>query len=133
MQLFSVHLRRHGLDPDRDLVLVKEGFSWPAFFLPLLFALWHRLWLMAAAVGAVLLAFAGLDRLLAPDPLSAAAVSVGFSTVAGLLANDLLRRRLDRRGFAFEDVVSGRDRDEALRRFLDNAPELAADMADEQR
>lgn len=133
MQLFSVHLRRHGLDPDRDLVLVKEGFSWPAFFVPLLFALWHRLWLMAAVVGAALLAFAGLDLLLAPDPLSAAAVSVGFSVVAGLLANDLLRRELDRRGFALENVVSGKDGDEALRRFLDNSPAFAADMADEHR
>lgn len=133
MQLFSVHLRRHGLDPDRDLVLVKEGFSWPAFFVPLLFALWHRLWLMASVVGAALLVLAGLEHLLAPDPLSATAVSVGFSAVAGLLANDLLRRELDRRGFAFEDVVSGKDRDEALRRFLDNSPALAADMADEHR
>ncbi|MBI2584926.1 MAG: DUF2628 domain-containing protein, partial [Rhodospirillales bacterium] len=36
MRLYSVHLRRHGLDPDRDLVLVKEGFSWPAFLLSFL-------------------------------------------------------------------------------------------------
>ena len=36
MRLYSVHLRRHGLDPDRDIVLVKEGFSWPAFFITVL-------------------------------------------------------------------------------------------------
>ena len=28
----SFHIRHSGLDPDRDVVLVKEGFSWPAFF-----------------------------------------------------------------------------------------------------
>ena len=50
MNVYTVHLRRHGLDPDRDLLVVKEGFSWPAFFLSFLWALWHRLWVPAAGV-----------------------------------------------------------------------------------
>ena len=50
MNTYTVHLRRHGLDPERDVVLVKEGFSWPAFFLSFLWALWHQLWLAAALI-----------------------------------------------------------------------------------
>ena len=50
MRLYSVHLRRHGLDPDRDSVLGKEGFSWPALLFSFLWALRHRLWLAAVAI-----------------------------------------------------------------------------------
>ena len=44
MKIYSVHDRPGSLAPDRDVVLVKEGFCWPAFFLTALWALWHRLW-----------------------------------------------------------------------------------------
>ena len=53
MRLYSVHLRRHGLDPDRDIVLVKEGFSWPALLFSFLWALRHQLWLAAQPLSGV--------------------------------------------------------------------------------
>ena len=41
-RLYTVHL----LDDASDdgLVLVKEGFSWPAFFVAVPWALFHRMW-----------------------------------------------------------------------------------------
>ena len=56
MRIFTVHLRRHGLDPDHDLIVVKEGFSWPAFFLTGFWALCQRLWLAAALMFAAVAA-----------------------------------------------------------------------------
>ena len=44
MRVYTVHMRRPALDPDADFRLVKEGFSWPAFFFSFLWALWSRLW-----------------------------------------------------------------------------------------
>jgi len=128
MRLYSVHLRRHGLDPDRDIVLVKEGFSWPAFFLSVLWAFWHRLWLASAAIFLAVVALNGAIYWLRPDVLSQAVLSLGLGVIIGTLGNDLRRRKLTRRGFAFAGAVSGDDPDQALRRFLDNQPALATDL-----
>ncbi len=130
MRIYTVHVRRHGLDPDRDLVLVKEGFSWPAFFFGGVWALAHRLWWVAIILFAVVLAVEAGLMALAIDSVSAFAVSLGLALVIGGLANDLRRRVLDRRGFAFAGVVAGDNRDHALRRYLESAPELARDLGD---
>ncbi len=128
MRLYSVHLRRHGLDPDRDIVLVKEGFSWPAFFFSFLWALWHRLWLATAAIFLAVTTLSLAIYWLRPDGLSQVALSLGIGVLIGYLGNDLRRRKLTRQGFAFAAVVSGGDPDKALRRYLDGEPALAIDL-----
>ena len=55
MRVYTVHLRRHGLMPERDLVLVREGFSWWAFLFTSLWALWHRMWWEALGLFAIVL------------------------------------------------------------------------------
>ena len=128
MNLYAVHLRRHGLDPDLDVVLVKEGFSWPAFLLSFLWALWRRLWLAAAlfltALGAVNLGI----YLFRPDPVSQGILSLGLAVIFGYVANDLRQHKLADQGFALAAVVNGKDSDQAYRRFLDHEPALAADL-----
>ncbi len=128
MRFYSVHVRRHGLDPDRDLVLVKEGFSWPAFFLAFIWALWHRLWLAAAVILAAQAALSVAVVISGADRVSEVALSLGLSAVVGYLANDLRRRKLAKQGFAFAGVVVADDVDSALRRFLDGEPALASDI-----
>ena len=128
MKFYSAHIRRHGLNPDRDLVLVKEGFSWPAFMFSILWALWHRLWL---AAGVILLASGGLNLLawaIRPDLATQAALSLGVGVIIGYIGNDLRRSKLTRQGFALGGVVAGKGGDEALRRYLDENPQLAQDL-----
>lgn len=128
MNLYCVYLRRHGLNPDKDLVLVKEGFSWPAFFLSFLWALWHRLWLAAAVflgIQAVVSVFIVMYR---PDPFTQSVVSLGLAVLFGFIANDFRQSKLAEEGFVCTDVVSGGDGDQALCRFLDKEPALAQDL-----
>lgn len=129
MRLYTVHVRRHGPDADSDLVLIKEGFCWPAFFLGPLWALWHRLWLAALVLLVANLALIGVGMLLRLDGLSQGAVSVGFAAIVGFVANDLRRRRLERRHFTLAAVVSAAGREAAEWRFLDGEPELAAELS----
>ncbi len=129
MRLYTVHLRRHGPDADSDLVLIKEGFCWPAFFLGPLWVLWHRLWLAALVLLLSGVALGGTALVLRLDGLSQGAVSVGFAAIVGFVANDLRRRRLERRHFTRAGVVSGAGREAAERRFLDGEPELAAELS----
>jgi hypothetical protein len=128
MRLYSVHIRRPLLDPDRDICLVKEGFSWPAFLFSMLWALWCRLWLAAAGIFAAEIALSGLLLLLGADEVTQAAISVGFAVLLGVVGNDIKRWTLFRRGYLQVAVVTGEDRDAAERRFWDQRPSLAADL-----
>lgn len=50
MRVYTVHVRTPAERLDRDIHLVKEGFSWPAFFFSAVWALWVRLWLVAVVL-----------------------------------------------------------------------------------
>ena len=126
MRLYSVYLRDHGRDPARDLMFVKEGFSWPAFAFTFLWALASRMWWEAMALFAVVaLAGWGVAQFGLSEGFEAA-TSLGLACAIGLVGNDLRRAALDRRGFQEVAVVSGRNADEAMRRFLDDADVSAA-------
>ena len=122
-------MRHGGLDPDRDVVLVKEGFSWPAFFFSVPWALLRRLWLVAFVFAASVAGAEAFAHLAGLDPTTRMALTLGLSVVFGWLGNDLRRRKLEREGFVFRGVVSGENRDGALKRFLDGAPDLARELA----
>jgi len=128
MHVYTVHVRRHALDPDRDIVLVKEGFSWPAFFLGSLWAFRHRLWLAAAVLLAALFAVGAGLNFSGADPLTQLVVAVAYGAVVGTVANDLRRWKLDRDGFAAAGVATGIDRESALGRYLDSDPALASEL-----
>jgi len=128
MRFYSVHLRRHGLDPDRDVVVVKEGFAWPAFLFTTLWALWHRLWLAAAAIVLAQALAAAVVHAVGADAVSGFVISLALAAVVGVVANDARRRKLDAQGYELAGVVSGDNGDMALRRFLDGQPALARDL-----
>jgi len=129
MRFYTAHVRHGGLDPDRDVVLVKEGFSWPAFFFSVPWALLRRLWLAALALAAAIAAMEALARLVGLDPATRMALALGLSAGFGWLGNDLRRRKLEREGFVFRGAVAGENLDAALKRFLDAAPDLARELA----
>ncbi len=131
MRIYSVHIRRGGLDPDRDIVLVKEGFSWPAALFAPLWALWRGLWASAVVI---LLSIGGVIALttgLGMGSITAGWVLIGFMVVTGFLANDLCRGSLARRGFVLLDIVAAPNRDGAEHRFFDRNPAIATDVANE--
>jgi hypothetical protein len=129
MKVFTVHTRRGGLDPDRGVVLVKEGFSWPAFFFSLIWALWCRMWLVALGIFLIELAANGMLAVLGADPPTQAALSLGLAAVLGVVGNDLKRWTLARRGYFESDVVAAPDGDAAESRFFDGRPDIVAELA----
>lgn len=117
MAFFTAHYRRSAADQP-DVVLVKEGFCWPAFLVPPLWLLARRLWLglivylLGASAAAALAELAGLG------PVSAGAASFAFGLWVGLVANDWRRAKLDRLGYRELGVVAGDDLDEAEERLF---------------
>jgi hypothetical protein len=98
------------------VAFVRDGFSWLAFLFPLVWLLWHRMWLVLVLwIAVVVLVEWGASLLGAPAPLVAA---LAIAAVVGFEANDLRRWTLERRGWRCAGVVVGSDRSTCERRFF---------------
>ena len=118
MRIYSVHIRRHGLDVDRDVALVKEGFSWPAFLFNIFWALWHRHWLAAAVLFAMPLALAIVIKVIGLAPAGQTILILGWLVMVGMMANDVRRHYLDCGGFVEDGIAAGKTTDDALYSYL---------------
>jgi len=127
-RIFTIHLRRHGLDPARDIVLLAESFSWPAFIFTGLWALWHRMWWVALGLIAGVGALNFFASRLFTDPVSAGVIGFGFALLAGILGHDLRRWTLERQGFELSGLVAASDQDEALLKYLDGDDVLSDEI-----
>ncbi len=122
MVTYTVH-ERNNEEPDiaaraEKIVFVKEGFAWLALVFPLVWLLYHRLWIVLAGfVVIVALLEVGVMSLGLNEAVAVAA-TFALSGLFALQANDLRRWSLDRKGFAFVDLVSGRDRSECEQKFF---------------
>ena len=117
MTTFTLHLPRDARPGDTaaldEAELVKDAFSWGAFFFTFLWFFAHRLWLAGLAVLAILFAFGAVLNLLDVHPLAATLAQALLQALIGLEANSLRRWTLSRRGRPMVDVVTATDRDEA--------------------
>ena len=121
-RLYTVHERAAPAGADPDVVLVREGFSWPAaVFAPLWLAL-HGLWLASAAYLGLVLLLAGAEAALGLAEPVLAAAGLGLALLVGYLGPEAWRLSLARRGYGLTAVVGGRNRDEAERRLFVDWP-----------
>ncbi|MEX2450854.1 MAG: DUF2628 domain-containing protein [Rhodospirillales bacterium] len=130
MRLYTIHIlgfeHKARRDPDRNLVLVKEGFSWPAFLFSGLWALWNRMWLWGAVLIAANIAVGFGLKALGGDPTVHGLITFGVALIIGFIGNDLRRRSLSYKGYREFGVVAGGDMIEAERRFFDHCPHWVA-------
>jgi len=126
MTIYTAHYRRSAADQP-DVVLVKEGFCWPAFLIPPVWLLARRLWLgvLIYVLGAS--GIAAASELAGVGEVAATAASLAFGFWVGLIGNDWRRAKLDRLGYRELGVVAGADLDDAEERlFRAHAARLAA-------
>jgi hypothetical protein len=121
MRYYSVHAPLgEPVSPER-FVFVKDGFSWPAFFVPILWILWHRLWLALVWYVVFVLGVAWIGRLVSEDVASIVAV-LGTLLLA-LEANNIRRIALENRDREEIGASFGKNISEADARFFAAGPE----------
>ncbi len=107
--------------PD-DVVFLKQGFSWPAFLFSVPWCLWHRLWIAAIIIAALVILFVSLF-----DGTMALILMLAMLLALGFCAGELRRGALLAKGFNEHMVVSASNREEAeLRYFLAAAEDVSA-------
>ena len=115
MRVYTVHAPSADPDAAEHAVFVKEGLSWPALIVPILWILWHRLWLTLLGWIIFLLVVAWAGRLL--DDRAATALAIIGQVLFALEANNIRRASLARRGWRDIGESFGRNRAEAEIRF----------------
>jgi hypothetical protein len=100
------------------LQFVKEGFSWPAFFLPALWLIYCRMWIeliLFVVIFGTLQWALGLDK---PGHDVLGWILVALFALFAFEANDLRGAALERRGYRLIGVAEGRGRSEAELSFF---------------
>jgi hypothetical protein len=111
-----------------DVVFVREGFSWWAFALPLLWLAAKGMWVvLIIAVSAQLLIWAVAEALGFGEAMRLI-FGLAINIIMGFEANDLLRWTYARRGYEEVGLVQGGDLEEAEIRFFNEA-DLPAQVA----
>jgi hypothetical protein len=100
------------------LAFVKEGFSWPALFVPALWLLYYRMWIEFIILVLIYVALQVAFGTGAQGQTLAVWASLAVGVLFAFEANDLRAASLERRGYRLAGVASGRDRTEAERSFF---------------
>jgi len=120
MKLFNIYLKKSDSQTIEDLVVIKDGFSFPAFWFSIFWFLQHRMWKECfglVLVNAVLIFalnkgwFGSLDML---------TIELGLLLIAGLNANYWYEQHLMTQKYQFVGCVFGENKDEAKLRFISN-------------
>jgi hypothetical protein len=98
---------------DSNAVVLKEGFSWWAFFFGPLWFLWHGMWASAILVVLLFYGVSYLTDYLNVVPPLAAVPALGLNVLVGLNARDWRRMVLTRRGYRFAGVVVADSQEQA--------------------
>ena len=108
----------------RDVEIVRDGFRWLAFLVPIFWFAFHRMWretLAVVAVGAALAAFPAFGIL----PALAGALAFAVALLAGMEAANLRIAGLRRTGWQEVAALDARSEADAEIRYFGNLPEIA--------
>ena len=115
MRFFTIHERPGS---GGDVIAVGSGFAWLAFFVPLLWLLWHRLWLgLAGYILFSILLGVALELGGIAEP-AAMLIGLAVSFLVGAMAADYRRWTLGRRGWRPVAVVMATGAAEAEERYI---------------
>ena len=101
------------------MVVIKEGFCWPAFFFSIFWTLWHRLWIVTLGLVAANLVISVLVFRIGTNEAVTIVVSFSIALMLGFMGNDFLRSKLRKHGYTERSLVMGRTAEAAVRRYLE--------------
>ncbi len=118
MKTFTVHMPPDlaGDAAAERTVFVKDGFCWPALFMPVLWLLWHRLWLVLVAYFVAVAAITFIE-IVAGEGASII-ILIAFAFYFAAEANNTRRWSLSRRRWTPAGESFGHDRGEAEIRYF---------------
>jgi hypothetical protein len=118
MKLYNALVKKNKSGKIEDFILLKEGFSFPAFIFSELWFLYHRMWREALALIIINCAFVYLGKIY--SDFDQFFLEISFLTIIALNANYWLCETLLRKNYEFAGLVFGNNLDDAKLRFISN-------------
>lgn len=119
MKVFTVHEPPDaGGNRLERIAFVKEGFCWPALFVPAIWLIWRRMWWVLLGWLALAVAIGMTGELVPEAEFTVGVVSLVFTFWFALEANALRRWSLGRKGWRMVDIAAGADRESAEQSFF---------------
>ena len=126
MTVFTVHLQDSSTD--YNLILIKDGFSFPGAFFGFIWALVVGAWELGLALLVFQLALSAVLPSVIEHAAALGVAQFGVAVMVGFIANEGRRMALSRRGFEEIGVVTGHNKLDAERRFLDAHPYITTQL-----
>jgi len=119
MTVYTVHLKPEATLSSQKPIFLREGFNFAAFLVPVVWALYRRLWFIAVLLAGweVMLMFVVRSTII--DTPGILVLNIGMHVIVGFAANDWLRSRLSKKGYVFSDVAIADSRLRAQQRYFD--------------
>jgi hypothetical protein len=108
-------------------VMVKEGFSWPAFLIALPWLIWHRMWIVLLLYVALALGLVALSEFAQLPDQAMTVASLVIALVLGFEGNGLLRWTLARRGYEEVGEVAAATSQAAEMRYFERRQQRSLD------
>lgn len=118
MRTYTVHELAGAPADGKGIVLVREGFSWPAVFFNIFWLLYKRLWVAAALYCALALVVVTVARSMGVGEELISVFSLVLQGFLGVAAHDIERWTLARNGYREISVATGVDLQDAERDFF---------------
>ncbi|MEF3367518.1 DUF2628 domain-containing protein [Methylocystis sp. 9N] len=125
MALFTIHfppVAAGQRPPAEKIVFIRDGFSWPAFFLGPIWLAWRRAWLAAALWTLLLVAIALIAWKLRISRDALSWLTLALGVWFGFEGGRVVAWNLARRGYVEGDLVVGEDAEEAEAVFFNRWP-----------
>ncbi len=118
MKLYSAFTKENREGKIEDVILLKDGFSYPAFFFSGLWFLYHKMWQEFFALLLINFAFILLGGI--SSSFDRIFLEIAFIFIIALNANYWRADKLRKSGYNFVGLVFGNNPAEAKLRFANN-------------
>ena len=117
MKIYLVHISSKRNELKQLPIILRDGFSFPAFLFTAVWAVWHKLWTLAVIIISIWIAGGGFLYYFGADDFVYLFVFSGFALMLGYLANEFLSKALCRNGFQLVGLVAAENLEFAFRRW----------------
>jgi hypothetical protein len=124
MNIYSVYV--HSYRKDKELILIKQGFSFIAAIFNLFWALYHKMWLVAI-ISLIVNSFLGAYHI----SYIAYSVNIAMLLVFGFLASEMREYYATRNGYYVSDIIFAATEEEAEIKYFDRTKTQLGDVQSE--
>ena len=118
MNIYTVYTKPNDPNALENAIFIKEGFSWFAAILHFFWAFYHRMWLVGAVLLAIEITLTSLQLRGYVQMETIESIKIGILLLIGANFNDLYRKNLEQKGYVFQDVISGKNEEEARCKYM---------------